>query len=210
MSSNGTYRSLRSRRFIQCISIPLQRLNQSQNRSQSQSQSDCRRTQSACRDHSARGGGRARAFSDAGDRVSWRRCPRKRAIRLKRISKEGAAAANAVEEAEDDDDQPIANEASGKRVRPSDGNGMGTSTAAGPHTDSHKSRLICELFERARAVIRDWRRWSNNGFFDCYGCRLCNKELGVDELEADIHIIEHFSNPEPIGSYLQLKKVLLF
>ena len=69
------------------------------------------------------------------------------------------------------------------------------------------NRAIDELLESARDSAHTvGKSWCTQRF-DSYQCRFCNQELGVNELDADIHIIEHFSDQAAISANPQLKEV---
>lgn len=107
---------------------------------------------------------------------------------------------------EEDEGESLQNEADDEDPPSRDANGMDTSTANSQPAASSMNRAIDELLQTARELSRAGKRWRSNQF-DCYLCRFCNKELGIDELEADIHIIEHFSEPEAMNSIQDFTEV---
>ena len=65
---------------------------------------------------------------------------------------------------------------------------------------------IDDLLETARAFARALGKSWCPPKFDSYICRFCNQEFGDDELEADVHILEHLSDQAAINANSQLKE----
>lgn len=105
--------------------------------------------------------------------------------------------------------ESIQDEATEGEVRSREATEMGTSTPTDQHSVPPVNRAILEL-QTARALTNDWKLRSRDPFFCLFECRLCNKELGIDELEADFHFIEHFADTDIMKSNQLYKEVFGF
>lgn len=193
LSTDAKYVSLRSRGFINDVSCESQSQNQIPNQSDGPDE-DPLAPPIGYRGNGGGGCGRGRG--------------RPRGYRRRTIPLTQNYSSEEPPEVEGENES-IQNEAPVKEERSREDTGMDRTTLSNRHTASTTNRAIDELLEKARALTRNGKRWCSNQFFYRYVCRYCEKELGIDELEADIHIIEHLSDPEDISSIQQFKQVLL-